>query len=181
MLTEQGVVSGVDSDGIWVETLKASACGQCSARAGCGQRLFAGAFATSLENSSSGSTKSHSNQINSSMTTVKAFFPKELYSGEEASSVLRDGWTIGDIALIALEERALVQASLISYGTPLIGLVAFSFVGGLLALPDAVVAMLALAGLIVGGLFVRKYASVNVGETKYHPVVVNKIIAPTLS
>lgn len=41
MLEESGRVVDVDSDGVWVETIKMSACGSCSARSGCGQSLLA--------------------------------------------------------------------------------------------------------------------------------------------
>lgn len=41
MLEESGRVVSVDPDGVWVETVKQSACGGCSARNGCGQALLA--------------------------------------------------------------------------------------------------------------------------------------------
>jgi sigma-E factor negative regulatory protein RseC len=40
MLTEQGRVVAVDGDAVWVETLRSSACGSCSARSGCGHDLL---------------------------------------------------------------------------------------------------------------------------------------------
>ncbi|MGB0468516.1 MAG: SoxR reducing system RseC family protein [Pontibacterium sp.] len=41
MLEESGRVVNVDSEGVWVETIKLSACNACSARSGCGQALLA--------------------------------------------------------------------------------------------------------------------------------------------
>lgn len=41
MLEESGRVVNVDVDGVWVETVKMSACASCSARNGCGQSLLA--------------------------------------------------------------------------------------------------------------------------------------------
>lgn len=205
MLTEQGIVSGVDSDGIWVETLKRSSCGQCSARAGCGQRLIAGAFDRSLASAGAdtatltGTSKDgpRPQLVDSSIhvgeegfisphrssTTVKAFFPAVDRYPEQKNAICwkSSDWKVGDVALIALDERVLVQAALISYGAPLLGLVTFSLLGGLLNLSDMLVAFLALIGLVAGGFIVRQYAEINLGESKYHPMVVNKLIAPTLS
>lgn len=45
MIEESGRVVNVDADGIWVETVKASACASCAARNGCGQKLLASAGA----------------------------------------------------------------------------------------------------------------------------------------
>ena len=41
MLEETGRVVDVDDDGVWVETIKQSACASCTARNGCGQKLLA--------------------------------------------------------------------------------------------------------------------------------------------
>ncbi|WP_300492285.1 SoxR reducing system RseC family protein, partial [uncultured Alcanivorax sp.] len=39
MLLEQGTVVAVEADAIWVETVRASTCGACKAKAGCGHHL----------------------------------------------------------------------------------------------------------------------------------------------
>jgi sigma-E factor negative regulatory protein RseC len=41
MIEETATVVGVDNSGVWVETVKNSACGSCAARNGCGQKLLA--------------------------------------------------------------------------------------------------------------------------------------------
>ena len=40
MLTETGRVVGIETDGIWVETIRRSTCGTCSAQKGCGHGLL---------------------------------------------------------------------------------------------------------------------------------------------
>lgn len=40
MLTENGRVVAIDGDSVWVETLRGSACGSCSARSGCGHDMM---------------------------------------------------------------------------------------------------------------------------------------------
>jgi sigma-E factor negative regulatory protein RseC len=42
MLTETGRVVRIDADGVWVQTLRRSACGACAARQGCGHWLLDG-------------------------------------------------------------------------------------------------------------------------------------------
>lgn len=41
MIEESGRVVNVDDAGVWVETIKASACASCAAKSGCGQKLLA--------------------------------------------------------------------------------------------------------------------------------------------
>lgn len=40
MLTETGRVVAVEADGLWVETIRQSTCGSCSAQKGCGHGLL---------------------------------------------------------------------------------------------------------------------------------------------
>lgn len=40
MIEERGRVLSVDDGAVWVETVRRSTCGTCSARAGCGQHLL---------------------------------------------------------------------------------------------------------------------------------------------
>jgi sigma-E factor negative regulatory protein RseC len=41
MIEENGRVVEVDDGGVWIETIKASACASCAAKSGCGQKLLA--------------------------------------------------------------------------------------------------------------------------------------------
>lgn len=43
MITETGRVIALQGDQAWVQTIRQSACGSCSARQGCGQRVLASA------------------------------------------------------------------------------------------------------------------------------------------
>lgn len=44
MLEERGVVVAVGPDGVWVETRRKSACGECAQRSGCGTGALSGMF-----------------------------------------------------------------------------------------------------------------------------------------
>ena len=41
-IIESGRVVAIDEKGVWVETIRSSACGSCAARSGCGHRTLAG-------------------------------------------------------------------------------------------------------------------------------------------
>lgn len=45
MIEENGTVVDINPEGIWVETIKQSACSSCAAKNGCGQKLLASAGA----------------------------------------------------------------------------------------------------------------------------------------
>ena len=56
----------------------------------------------------------------------------------------------GDQLLLGLSETALVKASLIVYGLPLLGMIGAGLLAALLDLGESLVALLSLAGFIVG-------------------------------
>jgi len=128
MLTETGSVVAVEDDGLWVETLKLSACGKCQARHGCGQKLLA--------------------NYNPEMSYIKALYP-------ECGADKR--WVLGAQVVIGVDEHALVRATLLAYLVPLLTLIAGLFLGHLAFEHEVSAALGALLGLIAGGVFVRWY------------------------
>ena len=144
MLLETGKIVGVDADGLWVETHKASVCGQCSAQKGCGQSLLAGS-------------------VMKDMSCVKAYF------GAEPSRV----WVRGDSVEIGIDENALVFGTVISYLLPLIAMVLGAVLGDWVGGGDIFSAVGALIGLALGGLLVRWHSALNSGNACYRAVVIN--------
>ncbi|WP_370981497.1 SoxR reducing system RseC family protein [Agaribacterium sp. ZY112] len=142
MLTENGRVLAVEDDGLWVETLQQSACAQCSARSGCGQKLLGEALMPN-------------------MTSVKAYF------SEPPTRIFR----VGEQVDIGIAEHALLTATLLAYLVPLLallfgaGVFQFVFASEWLSLVGA------LFGLAVGGLLVRAHARRNRSNPLFHPVV----------
>jgi len=126
MLSESGRVIAVEADGVWVETLKLSACGQCRARHGCGQKLLATA--------------------ESNLSCIKALFPNDMYWPQPK---------LGDAVHIGIEEGALVLGALLSYGIPLLLMLLFVGMVAQLQVAEVFVALAALVGLVLGGLIVR--------------------------
>lgn len=148
MLVERGTVVAVEHDSLWLETLKQSSCKQCSAQKGCGQKLMVKSAAAK-------------------MTCIKAVLLKP----QESSH-----WQVGDVAEIAIDELALVNATFIAYGVPLIAMLLMTAVANGYGLTDAYVALFALVGLLLGGVFVRWHSAIHVDNTGYHAKVMRKII-----
>ena len=155
LLTETGQVIAVDEDGLWVETLKKTTCSACAARHGCGQRLLASA--------------------SQNMSLIKALFRQD-----ESSGI----WKVGDIVSIGMEETALLRAALYVYLGPLLCLLLFVLAGAGLGLPDGLLALLAVAGILIGGLIVRLHAQImnksrcdrsRYDRFSYHAVVLSKV------
>jgi len=153
VIKETGKVVAVEKDGLWVETLKSSACSQCSAKRGCGVKLLSRA------------------SLSSNMTFIKAFFVAP--NSEER-------WSVDDQAVLGIEEHALVFAALIAYGVPLMLLILGALGGSKLSFfsADVSAALGAFVGLMVGALLVRLHARFSRNNTYYQARVLGKNLEP---
>lgn len=94
MLIETGVVVRAEAGAIWVKTLRKTTCGNCQARHGCGQSLL------------------------QRMATADADIRARFDPG-----AIVENLNPGDEVEIAIEEGALLAASLLAYGLPLMFLI----------------------------------------------------------
>lgn len=127
MLTEPGRVVGLEGETVWVETLRSSACGKCSARAGCGHDL--------LNRAAPGTSRG----------IVRA------RRGPDLAAPL----AIDDAVTLSLPETSFLKAASLLYLLPLVAAVVAAGAAGLfLAPPDGSqgAADLAVAGGAAGGL-----------------------------
>jgi sigma-E factor negative regulatory protein RseC len=122
MLTEQGRVVALEADGLWVETVRASTCGKCSAASGCGHGLL--------------------NRLGDGRRNYVRVLP-----GDQPLSAI----AVGDEVRIAVPEEVFLRGSLLVYGLPLLGLLGGALALPA-ALSDAVAANepLAVAGAVTG-------------------------------
>ena len=150
MITETGHVVAIDPDGLWVETLKKSACAQCSAQKGCGQKVVS----------------DHLSGAN--MTMIKAFF------AETSSS---EAWHVGDQAVLGVDEFTLVKSALLAYVVPLVLMIFFAVLVSFYTAQDVYVVVSALLGLAVGGGITRFLLRYTKDAKGYHPVVLSKVIS----
>lgn len=140
MITEEAIVSRVEADIVWVKARKQSVCGGCKARNGCGQEVL-----------------QRLGRNWSEMPIASGTFPR---------AQLQPGTAV----TIGIAERAVLTASLVTYGLPICGLLA----GVLLVAPLAsslYSVFAAAAGLYAGGLAAQRWAFVCGRSAGYQPVL----------
>lgn len=155
MLTERGRVVAVEQDSAWVETLRESACGQCSARAGCGHGLLNSALP------------------GSSRALVRARLPE----------TLRRGVRVHDEVELSLPEGRFLRAAALLYLMPLLGGVVAAVTGDRLlvgagtsqASADLIVGICAVGGLAMGLLLLRFLTRQGSGPAASEPVITARI------
>ncbi|MGK0250424.1 MAG: sigma-E factor negative regulatory protein RseC [Oleispira sp.] len=99
MIEEQVVITSIDQDGAWVEGMQQSACGSCSAKAGCGQHAMT--------------------QLGRKVTL---WLPLEHLSDTV-------DFNVGRQVVVGLPEGAILRSTVVLYGVPLIALVLGAIVG----------------------------------------------------
>lgn len=150
MLIELGKVISVEHDGLWVETVNSSACGQCKAKSGCGQKLL-----TDYGRSSS---------------VIKALFVTE-----QRNHI----WKVGDDVEIGINENTLVKSAFLAYILPLLTMVICVITIDAFFESDVLSVIGAMVGLSLGGMVVSQVLSqshVNAkkesNKYQYHAVVI---------
>ncbi|MEM6774279.1 MAG: SoxR reducing system RseC family protein [Pseudomonadota bacterium] len=152
MLTETGRVVGLDGETVWVETLRQSTCGACSARSGCGHGL-----------------------LNSALPGGSRALVKARLHGD-----LRQPISLQDYVEVALPERSFLTAAAALYLLPLItavlaALLAEAFWSGAGASLDAAVALASLLGLGAGLGVVHWLSRRQLATGSYIPLVTARI------
>lgn len=148
MLTEAGRVVGLEGDQAWVETLRQSTCGACSARSGCGHGLL------------------NSARPGSSRALVRARV------GENLLGELQ----LQDSVEIALPEGSFLRAAVLMYVAPLAAAIVAALaaerwlVAGAASGGDLATVLGAAGGLAGGFLFVR-WLGARRPEAEFLPVV----------
>jgi len=143
MLLETGRIVAIEPQGLWVETIQRSACGSCQAQKGCGHNMLA-------------------------------------KWGESASRlwVLLDGrdageYHLGEEVQIGVPEEVIVNGSLFVYMVPLLAMIAATLIAHQQALSDALNALFAFAGLIMGAVIVRWCSHFIRFDKRLQPVLID--------
>lgn len=144
MIVETGQVVRAEAEAAWVQTVQQSTCGSCRARHGCGQKLL--------------------NQFAVSTGEIRA----------HCDPALLADLSPGDSVEIGIAEGAVVSASLITYGLPIICLVFGAWLGAGLN-SNFLNALTALAGLLSGALMVRLLLSRYFKLCYFEPIVLRKV------
>ncbi|MCB1687303.1 MAG: SoxR reducing system RseC family protein [Halioglobus sp.] len=152
MLTESGRVVGLESDGLWVETIRRSTCGTCSAQKGCGHGLL--------------------NRIAEGKRGYIRVLP-----GEHPVS----HYKIDDQVLISIPEEVILRGSIIAYVLPLLTMLAGALmaVNWLPGSEDLLAVCGAAGGLVLGYALVRWHGIRHRRDPDFQPVLLRVIAAPT--
>ena len=131
MLIETGRVVAVDSDGLWVETIRQSTCGSCAAQKGCGHGLL--------------------NRLSDGRRGYIRVLP-----GGQAEGVC----SVDDKVRIGIPEEVILRGSLIVYMLPLVCMLAgaATAVGLAPGSQDVLAALGAAGGFGLGFVLVRWHA-----------------------
>ena len=129
MIEESGRAIAVDSNAIWVETIRKTTCTSCNARHGCGQHL--------AEKYKSNQSHSYIRVTNNSGYTVRE----------------------QDEVVIGIPENSLLKASMLIYFLPLLSMMLGLWVGHLFGRGDLITMLCGISALALGFLPVRHMGS----------------------
>lgn len=141
MLTESGRVVAVEQDHLWVETISRSACGNCQARAGCGQSLLA------------------------RWAEKNAYLRVPLDNGDPASFAVDDQLTLG------IPDDVVVKSSLLIYLLPIMLLLAGAIVGEQVGGSEGASIVGAFLGLGVGSVMIKALSVFTAQSRRVQPVI----------
>lgn len=141
MLIETGSIVEIESDALTVQVIQQTTCGSCSAQKGCGQGV--------LTKYLSGSQFVRIALKNRPSTDFK----------------------VGDQVELGIDELAMLKAAFLVYLTPLLMMVAATYLGSLVSELTSILA--AVVGLIVGGFYVRRESTKRMDDPGYAPVVID--------
>ncbi|MEZ5571674.1 MAG: SoxR reducing system RseC family protein [Halioglobus sp.] len=146
MLTETGRVVGLEDDALWIETIRRSTCGTCSAQKGCGHGLL--------------------NKLSEGKRGYVRALPGEKGIGH---------YQLDDQVLISIPEEVILRGSFIAYILPLLGMLAGAMVA-VNWFPDAgdpVAVAGAAAGLALGYALVRWHGVRHQRDPDFQPVLLD--------
>ncbi len=146
MITESGRVVAIESDCLWVETIRQSTCNSCSAQKGCGHGML---------NKMGGGRPHH----------LRVLLRDKLASD----------FAIGDEVDLSIAEQVLVSSALIVYLLPLISLLLGAMVASY-GWPGSDLASFggAIVGFITGFAMVKYHALASRNNLALQPVIIGK-------
>ena len=145
MIKESGRVVAIESDCLWVETIRQSTCGSCSAQKGCGHGIL--------------------NQVASGRRTHLRVLLRDLPASDFA---------IDDEVNISIPEQVLVMGALLVYLLPLLTMLAAATLVSQWWAGDVPTFIAAVLGFIAGIGLVKYHAVKHCDDPDLQPVVMAK-------
>ena len=146
MLTEPGRVVAVESDSLWVETIRQSTCNSCSAQKGCGHGML--------------------NKVGSGRRNHL----RVLLQGQSAAD-----FAVDDEVVISIPEQVLVSGALLVYLLPLALMLAGALLFSRFWQGDIAAVAGASLGFVLGFAVVKYHGWRNRDNRDLQPVVMNKL------
>ncbi len=144
MIKESGRVVSVETDHLWIQTIRKSACATCSAEKGCGQAVLA-------------------------KWGQEPGFIRVALDGRDASE-----YKINDTVIIAIGEDVLLKTSLILYLLPLIALMLSISLAYAAGLSEGITVLAGALGLVVGARLTRHLLSFYSKHQSLEPILVDE-------
>lgn len=144
MILETGRIVAIETEGVWVETVRKSTCGSCKAEKGCGQSLI---------NKWDGHTA----------------YIWVLLEGRDSAV-----YHLGDEVQIGIPEDVIAKGALIVYMLPLLTLVLATAITHHQFAHEGISTLSGFAGLLMGGLMVRWHSWRNRLNSDLQPVLVDE-------
>jgi len=150
MITETGRIVAIEDDGLWVQTIRKSACAQCSAQKGCGQAVLA-------------------------KLGREPGYIKVSLNGQAPTQ-----YQLGDYVEIGIGEDVLVKSTLVIYLLPLVMLLVGVIATSKLVANEAMSLLGGILGLIIGGLITRKLLTSGNRQSALEPVLIGSAAKPEI-
>jgi sigma-E factor negative regulatory protein RseC len=146
MLTETGRVVGIEADGIWVETVRRSTCGTCSAQKGCGHGLL--------------------NRISEG----KRGYVRALLGNQSVGD-----YKVNDQVVISIPEEVILRGSFIAYMLPVLSMLAGAMFASqfLIGQQDLLAVVGAGVGLALGLTVVRWHGIQHRQDPAFQPILLS--------
>lgn len=150
MIEEQALVVALDDAGVWVETQRRSACGQCAVNKGCGTAILGKVL---------GVKRSRVLTLNPQATKVSV--GDEVVIGISEQALTRGSLAVYTLPLLALFIFALLGETLATQMS----------VGN----KDMFTAGFGILGLALGFLWLRRFSRVVSDDPNYQPVLLHRV------
>lgn len=155
MIEEHAQVVELNAEGVWVETQRRTACGQCAANKGCGTATLAKVL---------GNKRSRVRALNPKATAVTV--GDEVIIGIDEQALVRGSLAVYTLPLLALFAFGVLGQLL---GTQL-----------LFGSPELLTIGFSVFGLVLGFVWVRKFTARIASDERYQPVLLRHVM-PVIS
>ncbi|BFM07622.1 SoxR reducing system RseC family protein [Halioxenophilus aromaticivorans] len=144
MITETGRIVAIEDESLWVQTIRKSACAQCSARKGCGQAVLA-------------QFGREPGYINVSL------------NGQHPSD-----YQLDQAVEIGIAEQVIVKSTLLIYLFPLLLMMIAIGLGSAMFEAEFMALISGIAGLGLGALIVRAFFAKSAGNQSLQPILIGR-------